>query len=112
MQVHANRSAQGLTGANIETAIVPWALYDVIHHQSVFQMDLFMRAQPIGAINVLIEHPINGIGLAVVVETHHVLFFQILESTDVNFGQFPLQYVQACLRLPPTLEQLREALAE
>jgi hypothetical protein len=64
--------AQRLACAVVELPVVLGTFDDVVHHQAVGQMHLFMRAEPVGAEELVVAAAIDGEGTSAMVEADQV----------------------------------------
>jgi hypothetical protein len=54
-ECHANRTAERLTSPVVEPTIVLGALDRVVHHEAVGEVHLFVRAEPVGAPDAVVQ---------------------------------------------------------
>ena len=68
LQVDADGRTLALAGAVVEAPVVLRALDDVVHHQTVGEQRLLVRARAIGREVRVVGRPVDGVLAAVVLE--------------------------------------------
>lgn len=81
-QVDADRSAQGLARSNVEPAKVHRALDFPVHQLSVGQMNLLVRTQAIGCVELLVCGSVDRKGPVTQVKPSHGIGRNLVHSAD------------------------------
>jgi len=89
------------------------AFNNVVHHQSVREMNGLVRAQTVGCIEPVRRATVDGVGIPSVIEPNHVLFVNITGTTDFNptrheILQLPLFVCYAIQRIRESVRKMRE----
>ena len=83
----ADRGPFRFSGAIIELAVVHRAFDDVVHHQAVGQMPLFMGAISISAEIFIVRTAIDSKAPIAMIEADQILLVDVLSGTCVYIGE-------------------------
>ena len=87
-QVDTNRRALGLACAVVKLAVVLGAFDQMVHHQAISQMNIFMGAFARRGIKLAIGGMVNRISRPRMIKADQVFGFDIGGGTSVNPGHF------------------------
>src|SRR5690606_1101338 len=76
-EIDADGRALGFAGLVIEAAVMLGTFDDVVHHQPVGEMDLLVRAEPVGGVIGVLRAAVDREGASVVIETDHVFLIDL-----------------------------------